>query len=40
VRTVHEGRTALSLFGPDDVLLVQATEPAAVRDLDLIAYTR
>jgi TolB protein len=40
VRTVHEGRTALSLFGPDDALLVQAAEPAAVRDLDLIAYTR
>jgi TolB protein len=40
VRTVQAGRTTLSLFAPGDVLLVQASEPPAVRDLDLIAYTR
>ncbi|MGX6606664.1 TolB family protein [Micromonosporaceae bacterium Da 78-11] len=40
VRTVRPGRTKLWLFGPDNALLVQATEPTALRDLDLIAYTR
>ncbi|MEV4344243.1 hypothetical protein AB0J83_07180 [Actinoplanes sp. NPDC049596] len=32
--------TKLSLFGPDNTLKVQATEPASVRGFDLIAYTR
>jgi TolB protein len=40
VRSVRHGTMRLSLFGADHTLLVQATEPASVRDLDLIAYTR
>nr|WP_296063547.1 hypothetical protein [uncultured Actinoplanes sp.] len=40
VRTVHRGRTQLSLIAPDNTLVVQADEPAALRDLDLLAYTR
>ncbi|MCO8273490.1 hypothetical protein M1L60_23120 [Actinoplanes sp. TRM 88003] len=40
VRTDEDGQRVLSLFGPDNTLKVQATEPATVRDLDLIAYTR
>jgi TolB protein len=40
VRTAAQGRTKLFLFAPDNALLVQATEPSAVHDLDLIAYTR
>ena len=40
VRTRTDGRTRLSLFAPDNTLRVQAVEPAAVRDLALLAYTR
>jgi TolB protein len=40
IRTVRAGKKKLSLFAPDGTLLVQATEPAAVKDLDLLAYTR
>ncbi|MCY1137558.1 hypothetical protein OWR29_06060 [Actinoplanes sp. Pm04-4] len=40
VRTDDDGKRVLSLFGPDNTLKVQAKEPAAMRDLDLIAYTR
>ncbi|MEU8815492.1 hypothetical protein [Actinoplanes sp. NPDC048796] len=40
VRSRDDDVTRLSLFGPDNTLKVQATEPASVRDLDLIAYTR
>ena len=40
VRTDEDGRRVLSLFGPDNTLKVQATEPESVRDLDLLAYTR
>jgi TolB protein len=40
VRTVRDGRTTLSLFTPAGRLLVQATEPAALEGLDLLAYTR
>ncbi|XVU25966.1 TolB family protein [Actinoplanes sp. CA-054009] len=40
VRTRDGDVTKLSLFGADNTLKVQATEPASVRDLDLIAYTR
>ena len=39
VRTRSAGRTRLSLFGPDNTLQVQATEPAAVGELALLAYT-
>ncbi|GAA2649044.1 TolB family protein [Paractinoplanes durhamensis] len=40
VRTRASGRTTLSLFSVTGDLRVQAAEPAAVRDLDLLAYTR
>ena len=40
VRAVRSGATRLSLFAPDGTLLVQATEPAALKDLNLLAYTR
>jgi TolB protein len=40
VRTVNGGIWRLSLFAPDGTLLVQATEPAALKDLDLLTYTR
>ncbi|MBM2618162.1 PD40 domain-containing protein [Actinoplanes sp. LDG1-06] len=40
VRTEDDGKTLLSLFGPDNTLKVQAKEPASVRGLDLLAYTR
>lgn len=40
VRTRHDDTSTLSLFASDGTLLVQAEEPAAVRDLDLLAYTR
>ncbi|MFF5080524.1 TolB family protein [Actinoplanes sp. NPDC000266] len=40
VRTRDDDVTRLSLFGADNTLKVQATEPASVRDLDLFAYTR
>ena len=39
VRSLRAGVTRLSLIAPDNTLVVQATEPAAVRDLELIAYT-
>jgi TolB protein len=39
VRSLRAGVTRLSLIAPDNSLVVQATEPAAVRDLELIAYT-
>lgn len=39
VRTLRLGTTRLSLITPDNTLLVQAVEPAAVRRLDLLAYT-
>jgi TolB protein len=40
VRTVQAGRTRLSLLDPQNRVLVRADEPAAVHDLDLVAYTR
>lgn len=40
VRSRHGDVTTLSLFAPDGKLLVQATEPARLRGLDLLAYTR
>jgi TolB protein len=40
VRSVRDGVRTLSLFGPDGELLVQAGESPALRDLDLLAYTR
>jgi TolB protein len=39
VRTLRAGTVQLSLVAPDNTLVVQADEPAEVRDLDLIAYT-
>ncbi|MET0417687.1 MAG: hypothetical protein ABW022_16875, partial [Actinoplanes sp.] len=39
VRSLRAGVTRLSLIAPDNTLVVQATEPASVRELDLIAYT-
>ncbi|AEV81924.1 hypothetical protein ACWT_0909 [Actinoplanes sp. SE50] len=40
VRATDGDRRVLSLFSATGTLLVQATEPASLRDLDLIAYTR
>jgi TolB protein len=40
VRARHGGKTTLSLFTPGGRLLVQATEPAELNGLDLLAYTR
>jgi TolB protein len=40
VRSVRDGKTRLWLFAPDFTLLMRAREPAALSDLDLIAYTR
>jgi TolB protein len=39
VRTLRAGVPKLSLVAPDNTLLVQADEPDAVRDLELLAYT-
>ena len=39
VRTLRAGVIRLSLVAPDNTLVVQADEPAAVRYLDLLAYT-
>lgn len=41
VRSVADGGVRrLSVFAADGTLLVQAVEPVALRDLDLLAYTR
>ncbi|MEV4703808.1 hypothetical protein [Actinoplanes sp. NPDC049316] len=40
VRSVQQGGARLSLFDPGFTLLLQAKEPAALKDLDLVAYTR
>jgi hypothetical protein len=40
VRSVQDGRRRLSLFTPDFTLLLRVREPAALKRLDLIAYTR
>ena len=40
VRSLKNGRTRLSLFDPGFTLLMQAREPAALKGLDLVAYTR
>ncbi|WP_034216670.1 TolB family protein [Actinoplanes subtropicus] len=40
VRARQGGRTTLSVFAPGGKLLVQATEPAALNGLELLAYTR
>ncbi|MEV8504116.1 hypothetical protein AB0368_04685 [Actinoplanes sp. NPDC051475] len=40
VRWVHGGGNRLSLFDRDFTLLVQAGEPAGLKGLDLVAYTR
>lgn len=40
VRSVEKGRTRLSLFDPGFTLLMRAREPAALKGLDLVAYTR
>jgi TolB protein len=40
VRSRTDDTTRLSLFTPGGTLQVQAIEPAALRDLDLLAYTR
>jgi TolB protein len=40
VRARHGDRTTLSLFSAPGRLLVQTVEPASVRDLELLAYTR
>jgi TolB protein len=40
VRARHGSTTTLSLFTPAGKLLVQATEPAELNGLDLLAYTR
>jgi len=40
VRSVKKGRTRLSLFDPGFTLLMQAREPATLKGLDLVAYTR
>jgi TolB protein len=40
VRSVTGGKHKLSLFAPDFTLLLQAREPAALRELGLVAYTR
>jgi TolB protein len=39
VRSRHDDTTRLSMFDPEGKLLVEATEPAALHDLDLLAYT-
>jgi TolB protein len=39
VRALRLGTTTLSLIAPDNTLLVQAVEPAAVNGLELLAYT-
>jgi TolB protein len=40
VRSVESDQNRLWLFAPDFTLLVQASEPATLADLDLVAYTR
>jgi TolB protein len=40
VRSVSKGKRRLSLFAPDFSLLLRAREPAALRGLSLLAYTR
>lgn len=40
VRSVKDGSRRLSLFSPDFTLLLRAREPAALKDLGLVAYTR
>jgi TolB protein len=40
VRARHGGKTTLSLFTAGGKLLVQATEPAKLNGLELLAYTR
>ncbi|RSM71536.1 hypothetical protein DMB66_07460 [Actinoplanes sp. ATCC 53533] len=40
VRSVKDGKRRLSLFAPDFTLLLRAREPAALKGLDLVAYTR
>jgi TolB protein len=40
VRSVRSGTHRLSLFAPDFTLLLRAREPAALRELELVAYTR
>jgi TolB protein len=40
IRTTDHGRTTLSLFSPDDALLVQAVEPSRLSALELVAFTR
>jgi TolB protein len=40
VRSVSGGKRRLSLFAPDFALLLRAREPAALRGLSLVAYTR
>jgi TolB protein len=40
VRSRKNGKTRLWLFSPSFTLLVQAREPSALKNLDLLAYTR
>jgi TolB protein len=40
VRSVKDGKRRLSLFAPDFTLLLRAREPAALKGLSLVAYTR
>jgi TolB protein len=40
VRSIKSGKRTLSLFAPDFTLLLRAREPAALEELDLVAYTR
>jgi TolB protein len=40
VRSRKSGKTRLWLFSPDFTLLVQAREPSALKELDLLTYTR
>ena len=40
VRSVADGKRKLSLFAPDFTLLLRAREPASLKGLALVAYTR
>jgi TolB protein len=40
VRSYKDGKRKLSLFAPDFTLLLRAREPASLRSLSLVAYTR
>jgi TolB protein len=40
IRTVDGDRFTLSVLAPDGTLLVQAREPAAMKSLEPVAYTR